>query len=570
MNKLVSYAILLITATQYHNAFSAIPLVEFVTKPSPTQSMKPQNNSLIFYTIKNNTRTTFPLSYSLSTNAASISSIGNTCGQAIAGNSTCVLAIQYNASATNKVEAVTLKVGFQGRAPLSDTVTFYVNDNIACTLLNTASYQTPFCQQQYQKVLQLTPNVFNTSNKNVMEEQTLGGTFGIYQKSNGIEQICYISCGLRALNGASPNENTLFELASVTKTFTASVLGKVVVNNTIASPLEAVAPYLPAGFSLHTNESPVTFQQLATFSGGVCFSDAPGVNQSSTDQALNQSHFVDNINHLNPDPASGKCSNGADNVKPVYETPPYLPSHNFYSNSSVGLLGQALMTIDGFGVLQTGFNDWMCKNVIDVLGMTRTNGCLPAEAKNGTCGTNTTTCTHTAEWTTAEYASGYHVDQGNYQLGAPFPFLPWAAAGGIRSNAVDMIQFIRANLGFATNNTAEQTQLIQGMSMAHQANNYLPSTGAIKPNIGSQAPLVGGQGYAWVCEHSPTNGNTLCGKIGGHKNFRSFLGLNLSQNYGVIILFNTGATSTSDSLKTRTTLPPTVSQIGTNLLENIS
>lgn len=570
MNKLFSSFILVITATQHHHAFAAIPLVEFIAKPSPSQLIKPQNNSFIFYTLKNNTRATFPLTYSLSTMAASISSIGNTCGQAIAGNSTCVLAIQYHAAAINKIEPVTIKVSFQGRAPLSDTVTFNVTDNIACTLLNIASYQTPFCQQQYQKVLQFTPNVFNTSNQNVVEEQTLGGAFGIYQKTNNIEQICYISCGLNALNGTAPNENTLFELASVTKTFTTSVLGKLVVNNTIASPLEAVASHLPSGFSLNIHESPVTFQQLATFSGGFCFSDAPSVNQNSTDQAQNQANFVDDVNQLNPDPTSGNCSNGASNVKPVYETPPFLPTHNFYSNSSVGLLGQALMTIDGFGVLQAGFNDWMCKNVIDVLNMTRTNGCLPDEAKNGSCGASTTTCTHTSQWTTAEYASGYHIDQGNYQLGDPFPFMPWAPAGGIRSNAIDMIQFIRANLGFATNNTPEQTQLIQGMSVAHQANNYLPSPGVIKPNIGSQSPLVGGQGYAWVCEPSPTNGNTLCGKIGGHKNFRSFLGLNLSQNYGIIILFNTGALLTDGSLTTRKASPPTIGEIGTNLLENIN
>ncbi|CEG58457.1 hypothetical protein [Legionella fallonii] len=50
-----------------------------------------------------------------------------------------------------------------------------------------------------------------------------------------------------------------------------------------------------------------------------------------------------------------------------------------------------------------------------------------------------------------------------------------------------MIQFIRANLGFATNNSPQQIQLTQGKSLAHQPNNYLPSPRVVKPNIGSPA-----------------------------------------------------------------------------------
>lgn len=119
------------------------------------------------------------------------------------------------------------------------------------------------------------------------------------------------------------------------------------------------------------------------------------------------------------------------------------------------------------------------------------------------------------------------------------------------------------------NKNREQTQLIQGMALAHQPNDYLPAPGVVKPNIGSQNPLRGGQGYAWVCEHSPTDGATLCGKIGGHENFRSFLGINTTQNYGVIILFNTGANSTNGSFMPKALIPPSVGQIGTNLLEYI-
>lgn len=568
-NLLWLFVSLLISSHQ--NSFAATPLVEFISTPTPNQTVKSQNTNLVFYTLRNNTNTTFPLSYSFSNNAASVFSSGSTCGNAIAGKSTCVLSVQYQAPADTRTDRVVMSVNFQGRAPLTNAISFHVNNDISCVLLNTASYQTPFCQQQYQNVLQTTPNVFNVVNTNVQEEQTLGGMFGIYQRRNDAEQICYISCGLRKLQGASPDENTLFELASVTKTYTASILGKLVSNGTINSALDAIQPSLPTGFALHVNESPVTFQQLATFSGGVCFSDAPSVNQSSGDPVQNQANFVLDINHLNPDPASGNCSDGSANVTPEYAAPQWLPSHNLYSNSSVGLLGQGLMQIQGFNVYEDGFNEWICQNITNVLEMKNSNACLPNQTT--TCAANAGSCTFAAGWPSAEYASGYHITpQGQYQQGNPFPFLPWAPAGGIRSNVVDMIKFIRANLGFSTNNMSmAQSQLIQGMLLAHAPNNYLPAPAGVSPrlNIGSQTPLRGGQGYAWVCEQSPTNGNRLCGKIGGHQNFRSFVGINTTQNYGIVILFNTGATSTTGSLLPSAT-PPSVGVIGTNMMEMVS
>lgn len=568
MNILFNFLAILIVSLLHHSAFAAIPLVEFISKPNPAQSVKPQNTNLIFYTLRNNTKTTFPLTYSFSSSSASLSPLGTTCNGSIAANSTCVVSIQYQAPAVTKKDPVVIQINYQGRAPLMDVVTFDVNKDINCVLLNTASYQTPFCQQQYQNVIQYTPNVFNVTQQNVVDQQTLGGMFGIYQNINNIEQTCYVSCGLSMLSGTAPNENTLFELASVTKTFTTSILGKFIVNHFINSPFDSVLSNLPGAFSLNINEQPVTYQQLATFSGGVCFSDAPSVDQQSTNQIVNQANFVLDINNLNPDPASGNCSDQTPNVKPEYATPPYLPTHNHYSNSSVGLLGQALMHRDGFGVLEADFNNWMCKNITDVLDMPLTSGCLPHEANDGTCGATANQCLNRALWLNANYASGYHIDQNQYQLGDPFLYLPWAPAGGIRSNASDMVKFIKANLGFTTNNTADQTELVQGMLLAHQPNDYLPAPGAVRPNIGSQNPIRGRQGYAWVCMNAPNNGDRICGKAGGHKNFRSFLGLNTTKKYGVIILFNTGSPAADGSLAPTSAIP-TAPQIGTNLLENI-
>lgn len=572
----ISSLLILLASLAYTGSCSAIPLVEFTSTPSSNQFIKPTNTHFLYYTLRNNTQTTFPLNYSFTSSRAHLASFGNSCGTSIAGKHSCSFVVEYQAGISDQTEELAVFVNYQGRAPVSHVVSFQVDSNNACTLLNQASYQTEFCQQQYQNVIQYTPNVFNPSNVNVINEQTPGGMFGIYQKVNGTEYICYVSCGVKTLEGAAPDPYTIFELASITKTFTTSILGKLEEKGTIAdvnAPITNTA--VPAGLALNANESSVSFQQLATFSGGICFSDAPGVNQTPPiNQATNQTDFISDINAVNPDPASGLCSNGQPNVKQVYTAPPYLPTHNFYSNSSVGLLGQALMSIDGYvNHLEPEFNRWMCGNIINVLEMERTNACLPNEALNGNCAAQagvTADCSYTANWTTSEYASGYHLNQSSFQLGDPFPFLPWAPAGGIRSNTVDMVKYVRANLGIQIVNTLEEQELIAGMQRAQLGNNYLPvpmGESAIL-NTGSQFPLSGPQGYAWVCMNSSLNGNLLCGKIGGHKNFRSFIGLNKTKNYGVIILFNSGAQHPDGQFGQLST-PPTPSVIGVNLLEHV-
>jgi CubicO group peptidase (beta-lactamase class C family) len=232
----------------------------------------------------------------------------------------------------------------------------------------------------------------------------------------------------------------------------------------------------------------------------------------------------------------------------------------------LGLLAQALMNYDAFpDALEGSFNGWICNNITNPLGMNSTNSCLPYQAKNGTCpakaAPNGTPC-DTSNWHNAQYSVGYHLRNHQYQLGRPFPFIAWAGAGALRSNASDMIKFIRANLGISTNNNAKQIALIQGMKLAHAANQYLPAPPdrPAKWNVGSQFPLKGGQAYAWVCQI--INGDRICGKIGGHTNFRSFVGFSQNKQYGVIVLFNTGAVGGS--------AVPTVSEIGVNLIKSYS
>lgn len=562
----LSITLSLITLLDYSSACeAAIPLVEITNKPSATQKIAINDTNLIFYTLRNNTAKRLPLSIHTTSSNLKTSTIGNTCGNYLPPNNQCIASLEFTGSSTAINKTIKISFYYNGRMPLTDEINYQVDANIACHLLPLESYQTAFCQTQYQRVLQFTDNVFNTHDTDVIQGQTLGGMFGIVQRSNLSNNVCYVSCGKRELNGNAPDENTLFELASVTKTFTASILGKKVYLG--LDPFTAVSPYLPTGpwigktYTLNTNEQSVTFQQLATFSGGVCFSDAPGVNISDniTEQ---QSDFVTAINAI--DPTLTTCNGGSDpNVDAVYSNSP-LPTHNFYSNSSVGLVGQALMNIDGYTNMDLAdFNGWMCEHILTPLNMTHTNACLPSQSAS--CPQTGSHC-NAANWSSAEYASPYHVDGGHFQLGNPFPFVPWAPAGALRSNSADMVKYLLANLNLIDSNDPDVTNLLAGMNIAHNSNHYLPNTSPdpTLPNIGHQSPISGGQGYAWVAMPNSNNNAAIYGKIGGHTNFRSFVGFSLQKKYGVVILFNTGEVHTDGSLTKAT--PNSPSEIGTKMI----
>lgn len=547
--------------------FAGTPLVEFIQKPTAQQLVVPGQNNIIFYTLRNNTGVTFPLTVTTSTPLVREYAVGNTCGAQIMAHSICVIPFIFSAPAASQTINAEISIDYQGRIPLTDRIAYLVNANIPCRLLSINDFQTQFCQQQYQNFLYFTPNVFNIFNQNVLNGQSIGGTVGIYKHTTVRDAICYLSCGLRALNGTPPDQQTIFELASVTKTFTASIFGKKVFLNEV-NPLAAVDASLPTGtwmgesYNLHPNMQPVTFQQLATFSGGVCFSDAPNV--VITDPYIQkQADFVRDINLL--DRTSATCLGTGANVAPEYGLANLLPSHNRYSNSSVGLLAQILMHLDGYTTLdQTDFNNWICQHIAVPLQMTRTSACLPNEATSDTCMPAISQCDK-ANWQTAEYASGYHLSNNSYVLGLPFPYVPWAGAGVLRSNAEDMVKYLQANLGVTTSVSPDVTTLLQGMIIAHTSNLYLPlPVGTPRRNIGSQSPLLGGQGYAWVCDPDSTNPFAICGKIGGHENFRSFVGFSKFKQYGIVILLNTGDLGTNGSLAAPI---PSVATMGVNMIK---
>ncbi|MCF6775710.1 beta-lactamase family protein [Thiotrichales bacterium 19X7-9] len=403
--------------------------------------------------------------------------------------------------------------------------------NNNCILLLSGHPDSKFCQQQLKHVVAQTKNVFPGKNMNIVTGQRVGGIFAAYQ--NDLE--CYISCGYKDLNFKKRlNEHSVLEIASVTKTFTATILGVMQVQKKLNS-LDFVKPNLPLGFTFASNEMNVTYQQLATFSGGFSYSDPPNaINPSTT--TFPQSSFEDDINNLNP---AEPPSTTVYTVNP----PQYLPTVNVYSNSSYGLLGQVLANIHYPGV---AFNDAVlnalyCDFILNPLRMSKTNVCTPLQTKNRRCTSYNSICKSQSGWLILmDFVPGYRINNTSHIFeSAPFfPYQPWAAAGSLRSTALDMMKYMKMILGVT--NTPDLTD---GANLGLSGNYYLPIPQGQKARINHPAPnSPAHQGWAWVVlpANANKNPNQIQFKLGGHAGFNSFIGVDMTLGYAIVILTNTG------------------------------
>jgi len=282
---------------------------------------------------------------------------------------------------------------------------------------------------------------------------------------------------------------------------------------------------LPDGYDLRKAEQGVTFQQLATFTGGFFWSDPPGfVKGVSTQQ-----DFVDAVNALDPTDAP----NGLGPIPGEKD----LPTFQFYSNSSVGFLGQILMNMDSKTTHQpysfdaNGFSSWISDNLTGPLNMPNTK-----VHPGGTL------------------ATGYKLIPGKkgspdkYQPEKPYPWVPWGAAGALRSTANDMATFLKANICahyILERACADLPQdILIGLATAHNPNDYQPAGKLTDPIIqlgacGSQKE----QAWAWIYlappEVNPSNVTPIIFKGGDHPGFAAFIGISPGKKYGVVILTNT-------------------------------
>jgi D-alanyl-D-alanine-carboxypeptidase/D-alanyl-D-alanine-endopeptidase len=260
-------------------------------------------------------------------------------------------------------------------------------------------------------------------------------------------------------NGVLPDENSVFEIGSITKVFTTTLLADMARRGEVRldDPIEL---YLPDGVTAPTrNDVSITLFDLATHTSGLPrmpsnFQPADPNNPYADYTAQEMYEFLSDYRL-------------ARDIGVRYE----------YSNYGVGLLGNLLASAAG-----TTYADLIERRITNVLGMDDTAIELTADMQ-------------------ARLARGHRgtTPVANWDI----PTL--AGAGALRSTAADMLTFVAANLGLAT------TPLEPALRDTHAARK---PTNTPDMQVGLGWHIRNGEGAATVWH----NGGT-----GGYRSFVGFV-----------------------------------------------
>ncbi|MCU7820699.1 serine hydrolase domain-containing protein [Kitasatospora sp. DSM 101779] len=278
-----------------------------------------------------------------------------------------------------------------------------------------------------------------------------------------------------------PGPDTLFEIGSVTKVFTALVLARTVLAGA-ASLDELLAGLLPGRTVPERDGRRITLQQLATHTSGL-----PRLPKGMLLPAL-----------LNPRAADPYADCTAERLLDGLARTKLrsAPGRTFrYSNLGAGLLGLALARRAG-----TDYEQLVRSEVCLPLGLTDTTVTPGPDAARRLAGGHTAGRRPTAAWNLADLAG----------------------AGALRSTGNDLAAFLRAQLGGAPAGTAEAIALTR--QVEHRTG---PSSWT---HLGWSAhrlhPRLGGHLQIW---HN--------GRTGG---FASYTGFDPETGTAVAVLGNTG------------------------------
>ncbi|MBW3569924.1 MAG: serine hydrolase [Gemmatimonadetes bacterium] len=275
--------------------------------------------------------------------------------------------------------------------------------------------------------------------------------------------------------GARPlGPRTVFEIGSINKTFTGTILADMAAKGEVALD-DAVQKYLPANVRVPSrNGRQITLLDLATHRSGLPrmpdnFAPADSANPYA-DYSVEQLYAFLNGHELRRD------------IGAEYE----------YSNLAMGLLGHALGRAAG-----TNIQTLIRQRILEPLGMRMTS--------------------YSRDGQVAEWMSKGHDDDGDV---VPYWDLTdaVAGAGGLRSNAEDMLTYLRAQLG------PPDTDLERAMRVAQQVHHRFADG------------RTGGLGWGVRSEQ----GRTIVSHGGGTAGFRTQVGFDPERRIGFVMLTNSG------------------------------
>lgn len=290
-----------------------------------------------------------------------------------------------------------------------------------------------------------------------------------------LDGIRYYNFGSRNSLGAEVNEHSIFEIGSISKTLTATLLADQALNGDLKldDPINEVLP--------ERGEIPVLGKQQITLG-----------------------HLSDHTSGLPNMPGNFKPANPKN---PFADYTPaqmyefifnYLPTRevgtNFeYSNLAFGLLGHALSLHVG-----KTYEDLVSEVITGPLGMNETKITLDEQMINNLA--------------VGKNEFGQSTENWN--------FSSLAGAGAIRSSTSDMIKYLSAQLGFT------QTSLMQAFELTHHKRHemYRVRTG--------DKPL--GMGLGWIIFTNSDGPNYWHG--GSTGGYTTYTGFNKTMQKGVVVL----------------------------------
>lgn len=301
----------------------------------------------------------------------------------------------------------------------------------------------------------------------VEEGRGVGIVLGVMEADGSTRVVSYGSAG----TAARPlGENTVFEIGSITKAFTGILLAEMVSRGEVELS-DRVAEYLPDGVTVPSRGREITLLDLATHHSAL--PRLPG-NMSPADATNPYADYtVDQLYAF----------------LSAYELPRDVGSEYEYSNLGGGLLGHVLARAAG-----TSYDELVRARILEPLGMSMTGIALQGEM---------------LDWMAV----------GHNQQREPVPLwdLPaLAGAGALRSNVVDLLTFVDANVGPPT------SELEQAMRASHEVRASAgPEMGI---GLGWHVRSAGEQQIVW---HN-----------GGTGGFRTFVGFDPDAQVGVVVLTN--------------------------------
>ncbi len=308
----------------------------------------------------------------------------------------------------------------------------------------------------------------------------VGAMIGIINKEQ--EKIIF-SYGTKSVeNNDPPDANSVFEIGSITKTFTTTLLADMYLRGAFFLD-DTVSHYLPANQVTMPSKDgiEITFRHIATHTSGIP-----------------RSPHDDNSNYPLPPDFDYYSPYTCYTTQHIYD---YLTNYctlNFtpgtwweYSNTGMGLLGHILGLIDG-----TSYDSILRRYLFDVLGMNNSSIYLTEEQESNLA------LSHNGNLEPGLYFFANDIFQG---------------AGSIKSSLNDMFKYLEAQMGL------EETPLKNAITLTHQPWMHQGSWGD--------------QALAWLILEL-IDGQVITYHGGNTYGYSSYIGFNESASTGVIILLN--------------------------------